>query len=60
MPPCYVQVGKKKFHKSHAFDFRGPVPVLEDSKPGIGQPHNIYTRNKMPALLHYTVTVHVH
>jgi Ca2+-binding EF-hand superfamily protein len=29
-------VGKTKFHKSHTFDFRGPVPILDGSKPGIG------------------------
>ena len=35
-----LQVGKTKFHKSHTFDFRGPVPTLDDSKPGIGQLNN--------------------
>lgn len=33
-----LQVGKTKFHKSHAFDFSGPVPVfVGDEKPGIGR-----------------------
>lgn len=33
-----LQVGKTQFHKSHAFDFSGPVPVfVGDDKPGIGR-----------------------
>lgn len=32
-----LQVGKTQFHKSHAFDFSGPVPVfVGEDKPGIG------------------------
>lgn len=43
LPPV-PQIGKTRFHKSHAFDYRREVPVfVGDNKPGIGK---MKTQNK--------------
>ncbi len=38
LSPSALQIGKNRFHKSHAFDYRADVPVfVGESKPGIGE-----------------------
>ena len=37
-----VQVGKARFHKSHAFDYNRDVPVfVGEEKPGIGEQYPV-------------------
>ena len=35
-PTLFFQLGKVKYHKSHHFEYSNDVPILGDTKPGIG------------------------